>query len=135
MTNPTKCCAECKYIGLPEAFGKPHAECPCHKQESWEVEFDELFDDPAAGDDLRNICKNFIRETLAKRDAFWESQEMGVSHDCKKHEEEAVAKERERVVGILEALPVGLSEEYIGNHSIVRCVDINRVIALITKEV
>lgn len=114
----------------------------------WEKEFDREFawlrnSDELGGDGLQVIdcpdlikdLKSFIRETLAKRDAFWESQEMGVSHDCKKHEEEAVAKERERVVEILEALPVVLSEEYIGNHSIVRCVDINRVIALITKEV
>lgn len=132
-----------------------------NKQESWEVEFDRRTEAGNYRKQLRKYhkldegdhlldeewypespyelepgkVKDFIRETLAKRDAFWESQEMGVSHDCKKHEEEAVAKERERVVEILEALPVGLSEEYIGNHSIVRCVDINRVIALITKEV
>lgn len=74
MTNPTKCCAECKYIGLPEAFGKPHAECPCHKQESWEVEFDNLRRQYSF--QVMPWAKQFIRETLQK--------------------------ERERVVGILE---------------------------------
>ena len=30
--SEVKCCEKCRHLGLPEAFGNPHSNCPCHKE-------------------------------------------------------------------------------------------------------
>lgn len=39
-----------------------------------------------------------IEEAVKERDEFWKKQEMGVATDCQKHCEEAVRKEREKII-------------------------------------
>lgn len=74
MTNPTKCCESCRAFTQGPIDYCDNRSCPCHKQESWEVEFDNLRRQYSF--QVMPWAKQFIRETLQK--------------------------ERERVVGVLE---------------------------------
>lgn len=58
----TQCCEKCRHLGLPEAYSRPHASCPCHQthttKEGWEERFDTRFLDGMVSEDAVAYAKS-----------------------------------------------------------------------------